>query len=330
LSSRAFEIRALLDRIVPKHGHGGAPFTLPPSIIEIEPGFVVAGRLEGMPRPRLRSIAMQPLGSGALQPSASLENVKHFETVLEAMDQVAELAGHRGSRVGVLVPDPVMRVSILTFESLPSRLRDLKALVCWRMKDSLPFPADEARLSYQILKRTAGQVEMLAVVARDSVVSEYEHLGESLGSNAVLVLPATMALLPLIFKEDSGADLLIHLCADWVTSVMIEKGLVRFWRTRTLDSDSLDQRTHDLTAEVARAAASVKDRFQVENTRVWLSARPAVDARLEAELCEAVGTEIQPLPTTESYWAGLGVEQIELGKTYGATFAGLVANQGSA
>lgn len=280
-----------------------------------------------MPRPRLRSLVMQSLTGEALQPSASRGNVENYDDLLEALAHVAEVAGHRGSRVGILVPDPVMRVAILTFESLPLRLKELKALVCWRMKDSLQFPADEARLSYQILKRTTEQVELLAVVARDSVVSEYEHLAENLGSNAVLVLPATMALLPLIPSQETSANLLLHLCTDWVTSVMVEEGLVRFWRTRQLSAGSPEQRTRELTAEVARAAASVKDRFQVVGTRVWLASRPAIDTKLVTELCEAVGTEILPLVGKESVYAGLGAGQIELGKTFGAPFAGLIVNQ---
>ena len=76
--------------------------------------------------------------------------------------------------MGLLIPDVAVRVALLQFETLPDDHREAETLVLWRMREYLPYAPEEARLSYQVLGKQPGSVEILGVAVRGSVLAEYE------------------------------------------------------------------------------------------------------------------------------------------------------------
>src|SRR5208282_1943209 len=96
---------------------------------------------------------------------------------------------------------------------------------------------EEARLTFQVVGNQPGALEVLGVAARGSVLAEYEAAMERLNGGPVLVLPASVALLPLLPEDDSG-QLLLHLCPGSLTAVVVASNRVRYWRTRPLEGDA--------------------------------------------------------------------------------------------
>ena len=54
----------------------------------------------------------------------------------------------RPRRVGLVVPDPVAKVSLVRFEQVPAARQDLDQLVRWQVRKAAPFPIEEAQVSY--------------------------------------------------------------------------------------------------------------------------------------------------------------------------------------
>src|SRR5579863_9365384 len=204
-------------------------FTLPGCIIEVQSDFVTGAKLDAGQR-HVRRMSVAELEPGAVNPHPVHGNVAGGEALRQSIDRVTESIGGGGGPVGLLVSDGVVRAAVLSFETLPEGRGELDELVRWRMKEHLPFPAEEVRLSCQVSKLESGGWEVLALAARGTVLGEYELALK--GLNEGLLLPSTAALLPLLPQENDVGQLLVNVCSGWITSVLVQGSRVCSWRTK--------------------------------------------------------------------------------------------------
>ncbi len=318
--------KALKKRFTSGTIRGTAPFTLPSVLLEIQPDFIAGARLATVKHQReVRRIHVAALPPQAVNPHTGQTNVANPDAVREAATTVMSALGNGSDRFGLLLSDAATRVGVLAFETLPDDHREAEVLVRWKLGESLPFPAEEARIHYQVLLNQPGHVEVLAVAGRDQVLDQYESvLGPGRGTPA-LVLPSTMALLPLIPERGDAGQLLIHLCCRWVTAVVVLGSRVCFWRTREVRPGAVNM-VADVATEAARVLAGSRDHLQVEIGEVWLCARPMTLPGLEVELAGATRCEVKELvPTPELGSLLVGEERVDF-ERYGAVAAGLACN----
>ena len=92
----------------------------PPGVaVEIAAQRVSAASLEMRGgRPVVAAHAVEPLPEGALVPSLTAANMRDRTAVLAALGRVLERVG-RPRRIGLIVPDPVAKVSLVRFEQVP-------------------------------------------------------------------------------------------------------------------------------------------------------------------------------------------------------------------
>jgi len=303
-------------------------FVLPALVVEAEPGFVLAARLDRSGR-RVERLSARQLETGALVPHYSQPNLSgaaNPEGFRRVLREVLDAVGPGNGRLGLLLPDPAVRVGVLTFETLPKRRQEADALVRWRMKEFVPFAPEETRLTYQILRQESDGINLVAVAARQSVLAEYEAAVDHLNGGPVLTLPATAALLPLLPDDGGAARLLVHLSTGWVTTVVVAAGRARAWRTRDLPDAEARDIVEGVGREVARVAASTRDHLQLQIERVHLCSRPPATQELAAELGRAAAAEVDLLVPDGALAAGLSGAEAVLFESFGATVAGLVAN----
>jgi hypothetical protein len=304
------------------HTHTGR-FVAPTFALDLEAGFVVAARLNPSKR-RVQSVGVRELPEGALAPSANKSNVTDSAAVRRTIAEVSERVGNVGGRLGLLIPDVAVRVALLQFETLPEDHREAETLVLWRMREYLPYAPEEARLSYQVLVKQPGSVEILGVAVRESVLAEYEAALEGINGGPALVLPATVALLPMLPEEASG-QLLLHLCPGALTAVVVAFNCVRYWRTRPLEGDAVSNQ-EEVAREATRVLATCQDHLGVQVQNVWYCARPPAEPEVEEALARALSRELRPLPGNFLPATGLPSGQREAFDHFGMPFAGLVAN----
>jgi hypothetical protein len=305
------------------HTYSGT-FVAPTFAIDLEPGFVAAARLNTSKK-RVQSVGVRELPAGALEPSPNKPNFANAKAVRQAISEVTERVGNGGGRVGLLIPDVAVRVALLQFETLPDDHRQAETLVLWKMREYLPYAPEEARLSYQVVGRQPGALEVLGVAVRGSVLAEYEAALEGLSRGGpALVLPATVALLPLL-PEDTGGQLLIHLCPGALTAVVMASNRVRYWRTRPMEGDAPNN-MEEVAREAARVLATCHDNLGVEVKNVWYCARPPQPAAANDALAQALGRELCSLPAKFTLASALPSGQNDAFEHFGFPFAGLVAN----
>ena len=123
----------------------------PPTVaVEFAVGRVSAAALDTRAgRPVVAMHAAVALPPGALVPSLVAQNIPGpgRSAVAAALAHVLDEMG-RPRRIGLVLPDPVAKVSLVRFEHLPSRAEDLDQMVRWQVRKAAPFPLDEAQVSY--------------------------------------------------------------------------------------------------------------------------------------------------------------------------------------
>jgi hypothetical protein len=306
-------------------GESQSRFVLPPLVLEIEPDFVVGAQLDSSAG-TLRRIATREMEPRTVNPVPNANNITNVEELRRAIGRVTEVIGNGARRIGLLVPDGSVRVVILTLETLAADSREADALVQWRMKETLPYPPEEAKISYQVLWDQPNSVGLMVVAAKRSLLAEYEQALGPKNGGFDLILPATMALLPLLPESETQVRLLVHVCCGGVTTVVVQGSRVRSWRTQALGSTSPEEMLLEVSSEVARVLASTRDHLKIEVEKVLLCARPPAGVRLARELMETIGRDVENLAPDGALGAGLSPAEAGIFDSVGAPIAGLLAN----
>jgi hypothetical protein len=318
------DLKSLFARVLPSAIHAAAGFSLPPLVLEIQPDFVVGAKLDLSAR-RVRRIAVAGLDPGAINAHSSRANVANGAALREAIARVIELTGNGSSRSGLVLSDATVRASVLPLETMPEASREADTLVRWKIKQHLPYPAEEARLSYEVTKLDKG-FEVLALAGRSSVLAQYEAVLEENSGTSSLVLPSTAALLPLLTSSGDAPQLLLSVCSGWVSSVIVCGGRVCFWRTRETSSSSPGVEYATTGTEASRVLASARDHMKIEIERIWLCARPPAAAEQVRHLADSISHPVETLTPPEEIASGLTAAEKSTFDRFGASFAGLLLN----
>jgi hypothetical protein len=301
---------------------------LPASILEIQSEFLMGARLKAARPSTVKTMGLTALDAGAVNPSSTQLNISNTEGLGLKLRAVSKSIGGK-RRLGLLLPDGAVRVNILAFETLPPKVQEREALLRWRIKDGLGFAPEQATLSYQITLADERAIEVLLIAVKTEILAQYLAALQAVRAGPILILPATMALLPLLPDAEAGGQLLIHVHSGWVTSAVVTGDRLRFWRTRRQERAGEDSGISEAISEAARAAASVRDRMAIEIKRVWYCARPGAGDDLEAALGRVVNCPAASLPLDSLADASLASEQRKLFGSFGAPVAGLIMNGAS-
>ena len=298
---------------------------VPATLFEIQQGFVLGARLARSGH-KVGRLCVRELEPGVVVPSAGRTNIEKPEKIEQALHAVAETIGNGTGPVGLLVPDGIVRVSILEFENLPADSKEQEALIRWKMKPALPFPPEEARLSYEISLQEPKRTEVLVAAVRNAVLAEYEALIEKLNGDVRLVLPATAALLPLLSADSGQGELLLHATTGGLAAAVVQGQRLRLWRSQQISWVSQEDWLQKAAQEASRMLASAQDHLQLEIGRISLCTRPVESPNLAAELAQGISQPVETLGASWQFAEKLSAPEELLFENFGAALAGLLAN----
>ena len=189
----------------------------PAVAMEIAANRVSAASLEWRSgRPFVAAHATEVLQPGAIVASLTGTNVHDRASVSAAVNGVLERLG-RPRRIGLVVPDPVAKVSLVRFEQVPARVQDLDQLVRWQVRKTAPFPIDEAQVTYVPGLRADDGQEFVVSLARRDVVAEYETICAQAGAQAGIVDLSTFNVINAVLAgSGAGAGASVSTGADWL------------------------------------------------------------------------------------------------------------------
>ena len=272
----------------------------PSLVVEVSPSRVAAARW-GKTRGSLESYAVEPVPFGAIAPSPVEANVSQPDAVRGALRRLFNRVPVHGADIALLIPDPVVRVFILPFETFPRRADEALPLLRWRLKKSVPFDVEETVVSWMRQLGRDGSLEIVAAVSRESIVKEYEALISSFDAHAEVVLGSTLATLPLL--EDRGATLLVRMSGRTLTTVIVQGGNLAVYRSGEMASDVSALEPQAILDEIFPAIAYYQDTFSAMVDRVRLAGFGAREELFRQAVTEELKVTVGPLAASdEALW----------------------------
>jgi Tfp pilus assembly PilM family ATPase len=231
--------------------------------------------------PVVAAHAMEVLPPGALVPSLTTENALDRGAIVRALNSVLGRTG-RPRRIGLVVPDPVARVSLVRFEQVPTRPSDLDQLIRWQVRKTAPFAIEEAQVSFAKGLRAADGQEFIVSLARRSVVEEYESICAEAGTYAGLVDLATFNVVNSVLAAPvpPSADwLLVNATPEYASIAILRGPDLLFFRSRSAEGEGT------LADLVHQTAMYYEDRLEGRGFgRVFLAGAAGAGARHAADV----------------------------------------------
>jgi len=318
--------RAASEGPRPFRAPGRRKFSLPGTLIEFQPEYILGARLSRTSR-KVASVALADLGPGCLTPHLGRPNILKPDDVARNVAAVAQVMGGEKGPFGLLLPDGVVRVSVLDFETLPDSRKEQESLIRWKLKQLLPFPVEEARLSFELAAKETKGVEAVVMAIRKSVVAEYEAALDILNGEVTLVLPTSAALLPLLDEGSAAGELLLNISPTHLTAVVAKGQHVRLWRSQAMTGKTSGEGLAAVSEEAVRTLAASHDHLGLEIDRVRICSRPSVPRDWVSDLARKLLREVGDVVTNaRSLGVKLSDEEGDILSEFGATVCGLVAN----
>jgi len=146
---------------------------------------------------RLGGYGHRGLADGVFRPGLMKTELADPAGLARAVVESLQLAGATGSpRLSLTLPDTVARVFVVDLDELPVSASQATEMIRWRIKKSLPFRAEEARLSWQSLGTSEdGRTQVLVAVAPEASLKPVEDLLAAAGLRVGLIEISTLSLL---------------------------------------------------------------------------------------------------------------------------------------
>jgi type IV pilus assembly protein PilM len=177
------------------------------------------------------------LPAGSVTPGLSNANIGDRSAVVSALSDVLSAVGGRQRDIVVVIPDAACRIALLDFDDLPEKPQEADSVVRFRLKKSLPFDVDRARLSFDV-RRSGSTVRVTAVVALPSVIEEYEAVVRDAGFSPGVVMPSTVAALAAV--NTSNPVLVAKITSDAVSLAIAHESDLLLFRTIELAGGTID------------------------------------------------------------------------------------------
>lgn len=257
---------------------------------EIAADRVLAGRV-GDDGTSLETCASRELAPGSVVPDLIDANLRDRISVYRMVRETLSSLGARSHDVIAVLPDAAVRVALLDFDMLPAKREEAESVVRFRLKKSLPFDVDKAKVSYHAQTSATG-VRVIAAVALNSVVEDYETAFLEAGYTPGIVVPSMLAALG---AADADRPTLVVKVDARTTSIAIldQQQLLLF---RTLENARGVTITGEQLAEdVYPSVVFFQDTYHLNIDQIFVAglpesggAAPALRAQTGAEVHELV------------------------------------------
>jgi len=267
---------------------------------EIAADRVLAGRLTDN-GDALEACSARELAPGSVVPDLVENNLRQRDAVRSGIEAALGGVAGRSKDVIAIVPDAAVRVMLVEFDTLPSDHEEALGVVRFRLKKSLPFDVDKAKVSYHAQKFSDG-VRVVAAVALANVVEDYEAAFRDAGFNPGVVLPSMLAALG---SADAKKPTLVVKVDAHTTSIAIlnEDQLQLF---RTLENPrGVTITGEQLAEEVYPSVVFFQDTYRLNIERIYVAGLPESGGASPA-LRAQTGAEVQELVSSSQLGASSG------------------------
>jgi len=242
------------------------------------------------------------LPAGVVTPSLTQVNVADAAALTAVIQEALAVVAARARDVIAIVPDAAVRVVLLDFDSLPEDAKEAAGIIRFRMKKSLPFDVEDARLAFHTY-RNAGAVKVIATVMLASVLEEYESAFLRAGYTPGVVVPSALAALGAV--ESSQPSLVVKVGATSTTLAIVDQDELRLFRS--LEASVVNGDAAPLANEIYPSLVFYQDTFGSGVEQV-LVAGACSAAQLAPVLATHFETPVKDLVAERFVASGLGAD----------------------
>jgi type IV pilus assembly protein PilM len=221
---------------------------------ELSPDGIAAARLEAAGTPPVTAYA--PLFAGALLAGLKTPNILDQQAVVGTLKRVLDAVGSRDRRLTLVIPDAAARVFLLDFDTLPAKPAEALPVIRFRLRKLVPFEADDAAVSYQVMQQTASEARVLVTAMPRTVLAEYEEIIRLAGYEPGVVMPSTLAALAALTQAEP--TLVVNRNGNSVTTAITRGEELLLHRSIDLPADEI-LRDDDLRHAVSVSLAYFED-----------------------------------------------------------------------
>jgi len=258
---------------------------------EIAADRVLAGRLTDAGN-GLEACAARELAPGSVVPDLVENNLRQRETVRAGIESALSSVAGRSKDVIAIVPDAAVRVMLVEFDTLPSDHEEALGVVRFRLKKSLPFDVDKAKISFHAQK-VNDEVRVVAVVGLSTVIEDYEAAFRDAGFSPGVVLPSMLAALGA--ADGKRPTLVIKVDAHTTSIAILNEDQLQLFRTLE-NARGVTITGEQLAEEVYPSVVFFQDTYHLNIERIYVAglseaggAAPALRAQTGADVQELVG-----------------------------------------
>ena len=267
---------------------------------EIAADRVLAGRLMDQGG-GLEACAARELAPGSVVPDLVENNLRQRSAVREGIETALGGVAGRSKDVIAIVPDAAVRIMLVDFETLPSDHEEALGVVRFRLKKSLPFDVDKAKVSYHSQK-IKGEMKVVAAVALGSVIEDYEAAFHEAGFSPGVVLPSTLAALGA--AEGKRPTLVIKVDAHTTSLAILNEDQLQLFRTLE-NARGITISGEQLAEEVYPSIVFFQDTYQLNIEQIYVAGLPEAGGAAPA-LKAATGAEVQELVSSSQLGSSEG------------------------
>lgn len=231
------------------------------------------------------------LAPGCVVPDLTDQNLRERRSVVSALREALENVGGRHRDVVAVLPDAAARVVLLDFETLPDNREEAESVVRFRLRKSLPFDVDKAKVSYQA-QGADGTLRVVAAVTLRSVLEDYEAAFRDAGFSPGMVLPSMLAALNGAPAE--RATLVVKVDARTTSIAILEHQQLLLFRTLE-NTRGVTISGEQLAEDVYPSVVFFQDTYNTNIEEIFVAgisdvagAAPALHSQTGAEVRELV------------------------------------------
>lgn len=249
----------------------------------------------------LEACAAKELPPGSVVPDLVETNLRQRNAVRDGIaSALGDVAG-RSKDVIAVVPDAAVRVMLVDFDSLPSDREEALAVVRFRLRKSLPFDVEKAKVSYHTQK-IGDEVRVVAAVALGSILEDYEAAFREAGFNPGVVLPSTLAALGA--ADGNRPTLVVKVDASTTSIAILNEDELQLFRTLE-NTRGIAISGEQLAEEVYPSVVFFQDTYHLNIEQIYVAGLPESGGAVTA-LKEQTGAQVQELVSSAQLGATAG------------------------
>lgn len=252
---------------------------LPDAVFQVAPGYlsgIRVARNDGS----VKGGFVLPLRERPVSPSFDRPNVTDAAALEEAIAQGKRNLRLTSGTAALLIPEPSVRVFVLSVDSFPKSGKERDTFLRWRIGKQMPLIPEDARIDFAATPGRGARKVIVAMVRR-AVVGEYEALFEKAGLKPVLVTAPSLALVNLVRRDGPGAGILINLEDETLTFLALSGpgwALYRLKDVGVTGGGGGGERAENIVREAENTIRFLADKDKLKIETLWLRCAAAAEA----------------------------------------------------